>query len=81
MHDSSVYITIAMVALGLVAWILIRKKKSHRNLSPLATTAILLNIAGIIVAETQIVSETFGYSIISMGLLLSMVGILSGKKI
>ncbi len=80
MNDSSIYITIAVVALGLVAWVLIKKKKSRRNLSPIATTAILLNISGIIIGEMQILNRTFGYVVISMGLILSIVGILSQKR-
>lgn len=79
-HNSYVYITVAIVALLLVGWILIRKKKSRRNLSSVSTTAILLNIAGIIVGETQILNYAFGYGLISMGLILSIVGMMQKQK-
>ncbi len=81
MNDYSVYMIIALIALGLVAWILIKKKKSRRNLSSIATTAILLNIAGIIIGETNLFSNTFGYGLITVGLILSIISILSKEKI
>ncbi|MDP3882860.1 MAG: LPXTG cell wall anchor domain-containing protein [Candidatus Staskawiczbacteria bacterium] len=80
MGDSSIYILIAFIALGLVAWILIKKKKRHRSLSSLATTAILLNILGIIIGETKIFTYTFGYGLISVGLVLSIIGIVVKTK-
>jgi hypothetical protein len=78
--SSYVYITVAFIALALVALILIRKKKRHRNLSSVATTAVLLNIAGIIVGETEILNYAFGYGFMSVGLILSIVGMLQNKK-
>jgi LPXTG-motif cell wall-anchored protein len=80
MSDSTIYVTIAFIALGLVAWVLIRKKKRHRNLSSISTTAILLNIAGIVIGETKIFTHAFGYGLISVGLILSIIGIITGGR-
>jgi LPXTG-motif cell wall-anchored protein len=80
MKDSTVYIIIALLALAVVGWILIKRKKRHRNLSSIATTAILLNIAGIVVGETKILNFAFGYGLISVGLILSIIGIITGGK-
>lgn len=80
MQDSAVYITIAFTALFIVGWIFLKQKRINERHSLIATTAVLLNIAAIIIGETQFFSTTLGYGLTSAGLVLSIVGIFRRKR-
>jgi len=74
MDASPFFILIALVALAVIAVIIfaIRKKEPQKQLSPLATLAFLLVIAGILFGEDWIT----GYGLLGAGVVLAIIDII-----
>jgi asparagine N-glycosylation enzyme membrane subunit Stt3 len=75
MNTSSIYVAISIVVLAVVAVLvfLTGKNKRQNRLTPLAGLAFGFILAGILFGESRVV----GYSLLGIGVLLSVVDILN----
>ena len=78
MGAGNIYIIISLIALALIAFILFLfpKKDHNKKLSPLAGLAFACIVAGITFGHERIV----GYSLLGMGVLLSVIDIVIKQK-
>lgn len=78
MEPSTIYIIVSILVLAIVALLIFffRGKSNKNKLTPLAGLAFSFIVAGIIFGEGRLV----GYSLMGVGLLLSVVDIVIDRK-
>jgi len=77
MTSSSIYILIGIIALaGIMAVLVLTRKKMKKPLSPLAGLAFAFIIAGLIFGENRLI----GYSLMGVGVVFAVVDIVKRTK-
>ena len=78
MEASQIYVAVAIIALAVIALLVffVNKDKKERRLTPLVGLAFGFILAGIIFGEDRII----GYSLIGIGVFLSIVDIFMRSK-
>jgi len=78
MEASQIYTAVAIIALAVIALLVffVNKSKKERRLTPLAGLAFGFMLAGIVFGEDRII----GYSLIGIGVILSIVDIFLRSK-
>ncbi|PIS43003.1 MAG: hypothetical protein COT24_00490 [Candidatus Kerfeldbacteria bacterium CG08_land_8_20_14_0_20_40_16] len=78
MDASQIYIAISAIVLIVIAvlFVLKRKDRNQKKLSPLAAFAFILVITGIVFGDDRII----GYSLIGIGLVLAIIDIVRIRK-
>jgi len=78
MTGNQVYILVAILGLAIIALLFfLFSRKSQKKLTPLAGLAFGLVMAGLFISENQV----FGYSLIAVGIILSVIdAVTKGKR-
>jgi len=78
LNSSSIYIIILIIALLIIFLVIffIRKDKKHKPLSTLTGLSLMFVLAGIIFGDNRWI----GYSLIGIGIILTIIDIINKKK-
>jgi len=77
MTSSSIYILIGIITLaGIMAVLVLTRKKMKKPLSPLASLAFAFIIAGLIFGENRLI----GYSLMGVGVVFAIIDIIKKLK-
>lgn len=77
MDPSQIYVLVGIIALaGIMAVLVLTRKKIRRPLSPLAGLAFAFIIAGMIFGDNR----TIGYSLIGVGIILALIDMIGKLK-